>query len=360
MEKEKIKKQSMMISVKALPVQEVVKDIAKQWKISIKEDEGELTIEVPGEIGEGFVCCRNFDSGIGVIEFNLTFFQDYQFLFSINETHPLKFIFCSEGTVDHAFDEDLDTHTIHTFQNVIVSSSGNNGHILKFKANEKAHITSIEIIRTIFSKRNNHHFAGLEPELKRLFEDSVAEKKFFYQGNYSIKAADIVDEINRKEYTGFLRTIFLEGKLLEMLVIQITQYQDDQREEKDPQIMRRSDVEKVKKAVKIINEDYVRENLSVEYLAKEVGTNINKLQEGFKYMFDLTVNKYMQQVKLEKAKELLINSEKNISEIVNIIGLTNRSYFSKIFREKYGVSPKYFLKSYQEENDPDNNEDQED
>ncbi len=86
-------------------------------------------------------------------------------------------------------------------------------------------------------------------------------------------------------------------------------------------------------------------NHTVESLAKEAGTNVNKLQEGFKYVYDLTVNKYMQHIKLEAAKEMLHLSEKNISEIVTAIGLNNRSYFSKIFREKYGVSPKYFLRT---------------
>lgn len=75
---------------------------------------------------------------------------------------------------------------------------------------------------------------------------------------------------------------------------------------------------------------------------------MNKLQESFKYMYDLTVNKYMQQVKLEAAKDLLNSSDYNISQIVNMIGLNNRSYFSKIFKEKYNVSPKYFLKSARE------------
>src|SRR5690606_14848109 len=86
-------------------------------------------------------------------------------------------------------------------------------------------------------------------------------------------------------------------------------------------------------------------NHTVEALAKEAGTNVNKLQEGFKHVYNLTVNKYMQHQKLEAAKEMLLTSEKNISEIVASIGLNNRSYFSKIFKEKYGVNPKYFLKN---------------
>jgi AraC-like DNA-binding protein len=336
----------MEVAVKALPVHDIVKDLARQWGIEVKNDSGELTIEVPRDLGEGYIRGASFDSGVGIIEYYCSFKMDYKIVFSVNETHPLKFIFCSEGIAYHTFEEDDDLHVINPYQNVIVSSSGNNGHILSFKSGEKSHITSIEIIRGIFSQRNNHHFNGLDPLLKALFEDSVAEKKFYYHGNYSLKAADLVEDITNKEFSGFLRSIFLEGKLLNMLVMQITQYQDDQSED-TPQILRKSDAEKVKLAQNLIEEN-LSTNYSVEVLAREAGTNINKLQEGFKSMYGLTVNKYMQQVKLDKAKELLVTSEHNISEIVNLIGLNNRSYFSKVFKERYGVSPNYFLSSRKE------------
>ncbi|MDT0651047.1 helix-turn-helix domain-containing protein [Autumnicola edwardsiae] len=334
----------MGISVKALPVDDIIKDIARQWEVAVHDESGELTVELPEELGEGFIRGATFDTGLGVIEYDCEFLRDYEISFTINETHPLKFIFCSEGTAEHGFIEDDDVHTIKTYQNVIVSSSGMNGHRLKFKANTSVHVTSIEIIREIFSRRNNHHFNGLPPELKQLFEDSVAEKKFFYHGNYSIKSADIVEEINNKVVEGFLRSIYLEAKLFEMLTLQIQQYKDDNQEVDLPQILRRSDIEKVEKAARLIS-DNLSENYSVEHLAKEVGTNVNKLQAGFKHLYGLTVNKYVQQVKLDASKEMLGNSEHNISEIVNLIGLNNRSYFSKIFKEKYGVSPKYFLSS---------------
>lgn len=337
----------MEIYVKALPIEEIIGNLSKEFNIPIEEDAGEYTLHLPAELGHGFIRGSSFSSGIGLIEYNCTFHIDLNIHFTVNKTHPLKFIFCSEGKVNHSFEEEEVVHTIDTFQNVIVSSSGHNGHVLYFQANEKVHVSSLEIIREKFSQRNNYDFAGLEPRLKRLFEDSVAKKLFYYQGNYSIQLADIVDEINHKDLTGFLRSTFLEGKAYEMLTKQINQFQDDQNNENMPLLLRRSDVEKVKRAVEIIN-DELNKNFSVDYLAKEVGTNVNKLQEGFKYMFDLTVNKYMQQTKLEAAKELLMGTEHNISQIVSMIGLNNRSYFSKIFKEKYGVSPKYFLNSNKE------------
>lgn len=337
----------MNLKVKALPIEDIIKDLSTQFDIPIHEDSGEFTVELPERLGKGFIRGTSFENGIGIIEYSFTFYHDLELLFSINKTHPLKFIFCSKGKVNHMFEGDTDVHTIHTYQNVIVSSSGKNGHLLKFKANETVHIASVEIIRNKFRHRHNYGFQGVSPEIKKLFQDSRAEKKFFYQGNYSLQAADIVEDINKKQLSGFLRSMFLEGKLYEMLVIQIAQFEDDKGDENGSRILRRTDVEKVRQAVELINNN-LEKNYSIEYIAKEVGTNINKLQESFKHMYDLTVNKFMQQVKLEAAKELLSSSEYNISQIVNMIGLNNRSYFSKIFKEKYNVSPKYFLKSSNE------------
>ena len=331
----------MQIFVKALPVDEILENFSREFKTNLHKDCGELTVDLPENLGQGYIRGASFETGIGIIQYHVTFYKDMEIHFTMNKTHPLKFIFCSEGRVNHAFEENMETHTIDTYQNVIVASSGHNGHILYFKANETVHVISLEIIREQFNERKNFDYKDLDPTLKRLFEDEVAKKLFFYQGNYSIQEADIVESITNCEHSGFIRNIFLEGKAFEMLSKQVAQYNDDQHEGKSV-ILRRSDVEKVKRAIELIQNDLTK-NYSVDHLAKEVGTNVNKLQEGFKYMFNLTVNKYVQQVKLEAARELLTHSEQNISQIVAMIGLNNRSYFSKIFKEKYGVSPKYFL-----------------
>ena len=347
----------MEIFVKALPIEEIIETLSQQFKTPIKRDGGELTIDLPESLGRGFIRGTSFSSGVGIIEYNVIFYKDMELHFVINKTHPLKFIFCSEGRVSHAFEETMKKKTVDTYQNVIVSSSGHNGHILYFKANEISHVFSLEIIRSEFNQRRNFSYKDLDPRLEKLFKDDVARELFFYQGNYSIQAADIVEAIANKQHTGFLRYLFLEGKAYEMLTKQISQYCDDQEDGHNSVLLRRSDVEKVKKAVEIINGD-LNKNHSVDHLAKEAGTNVNKLQEGFKYMFNLTVNKYVQQVKLEAAKEMLSQTDNNISQIVELIGLNNRSYFSKIFKEKYGVSPKHFLKNkYSESEDSDENED---
>lgn len=334
----------MRIEVNTLPVNEIIRDLSESLGVEVQDGNGELTLKIPEKYGEGYIKGTSFDSGMGIISYHCKFKEEFEIHFSLNTVHPLKFIFCMEGTVTHCFQEDSELHLINPFQNIIVSSSGYNGHVLRFKADVLTHISSLEIVRSTFSHRTNYGFKDLDPTLKSLYKDEVSQQQFFYHGNYSLKAADIMEEINTNEYSGFLRSVFLEGKSYQMLVIQMAQFQDDESEEKLPKILRKSDVQKVYYVAKRIEGDLAANN-SVESLAKEAGTNVNKLQEGFKHVYDLTVNKYIQHKKLESAKEMLMTSEKNISEIVISIGLNNRSYFSKIFKEKYGVNPKYFMKT---------------
>lgn len=334
----------MRIEVKTLPVKEIIRDLSESIGGEVQDGNGELTLKIPEKYGEGYIRGTNFDLGMGIIFYHCKFKEDVEIHFCLNTVHPLKFIFCMEGNITHCFQEDKVLHSIDIFQNIIVSSSGYNGHVLRFKADVLTHISSLEIIRSSFAHRTNYGFKDLNPTLKSLFMDIDAKKEFFYQGNYSLNAADIMEEINTENYSGFLRSAFLEGKSYQMLVVQMAQFQDDKSDEKLPSILRKSDVQKVYHVAKRIEEDLAI-NHSVEGLAKEAGTNVNKLQEGFKHVYDLTVNKYIQHKKLEAAKEMLITSEKNISEIVVSIGLNNRSYFSKVFKEKYGVNPKYFLKA---------------
>ena len=334
----------MRIEVSTLPVNEIIQDIAKCLGTDVVDKSGESIINIPEKYGEGYIQGISFDSGIGYITYNCKFYEDVQIHFSKDTIHPLKFIFCSEGKAGHSFQKTETVNKIDTYQNIIVSSSGYNGHVLYFEKDVATHVSSLEIIRTKFAHRSNHNFQNLDETLRDLFKDAVSKRYFFYQGNYSIKAADLMEEIQTEDFEGFLRNIFLEGKAYEMLTIQIAQYEDDENEENLPQILRKSDIQKVNYVAKRIQRD-LSTNPTVESLAKEAGTNANKLQEGFKYVYNLTVNKYMQHIKLEAAKIMLMESEKNISEIVTAIGLNNRSYFSKIFKEKYGVSPKFFLKS---------------
>lgn len=93
-------------------------------------------------------------------------------------------------------------------------------------------------------------------------------------------------------------------------------------------------------------EEYPERDYSVAGISKKTGISIPRLQTGFKEKHGLTVALFIKESRLEKAEKLLRTSNLNVSEIVCQIGLTSRSYFSKIFKEKYHCTPSEYKNDF--------------
>src|SRR5690606_26865939 len=96
-------------------------------------------------------------------------------------------------------------------------------------------------------------------------------------------------------------------------------------------------------ATEIIKEE-LDDLCTIPELAHRTGLNVNKLQEGFKMSYNMTVNQYIHEIRLKRAIQLLRESDYNISEIVAKVGLNSKSYFSKIFKDAYGITPTGYRK----------------
>jgi AraC-like DNA-binding protein len=62
-------------------------------------------------------------------------------------------------------------------------------------------------------------------------------------------------------------------------------------------------------------------------------------------MFDINVSDYINNIRLEHAKSMLLNPELTISEVAYKSGFSSPNYFSTVFKNKYGLSPNAFRKS---------------
>ncbi|HAU35030.1 AraC family transcriptional regulator [Lysinibacillus fusiformis] len=83
---------------------------------------------------------------------------------------------------------------------------------------------------------------------------------------------------------------------------------------------------------------------SLMELSRLIGLNDFKLKKGFKEMYGTTVFGYLREKRLEQASLLLQNGTMNVMEVANAVGYSNPSHFAEVFKEKYGVSPRDFLK----------------
>lgn len=95
----------------------------------------------------------------------------------------------------------------------------------------------------------------------------------------------------------------------------------------------------IKNVLHYINENISETELSVEELASKVFLSRSQLYRKIKTLTGVSVNEFIRNVRLEKAKELIELGNDNITEISYKVGFSSPSYFTKCYKDKYGFLP---------------------
>ncbi|KIP21656.1 putative response regulatory protein [Anoxybacillus ayderensis] len=101
----------------------------------------------------------------------------------------------------------------------------------------------------------------------------------------------------------------------------------------------------IKKAIQFIDEN-LDKPFSLSDVSKYVYLNSSYFSALFKQEMNMTFSEYVTRCRLQKAKNLLINTNLSIAEISNIVGYQTSKYFIKIFKEFEGITPYRFRKEY--------------
>ena len=83
-------------------------------------------------------------------------------------------------------------------------------------------------------------------------------------------------------------------------------------------------------------------NFSVDTLASAMKMGRTKFYGKMKDLYGISPNKYIMNIRMEKAVELIQQGDLTISEIGYKVGIPDASYFNKCFKQKYGVAPSKF------------------
>lgn len=86
----------------------------------------------------------------------------------------------------------------------------------------------------------------------------------------------------------------------------------------------------------------IEERIDFQIMAKNLGISYSKFRRDFKRQTGLAPLQYHLLLKVEKAKELLINTELKAIEIAYKLGFDSDHYFCRLFKQKTGTSPAQF------------------
>lgn len=86
-------------------------------------------------------------------------------------------------------------------------------------------------------------------------------------------------------------------------------------------------------------DEHYMEKISLDFLAEHFYINKFYLTRIFREQFGASVNTYLQQIRITRAKQLLRFTDRTIEDIGTACGIEDANYFSRIFKKIEGVSP---------------------
>jgi AraC-like DNA-binding protein len=331
---------------------EIVADGPKDFLSQIQEKIGgevnerwsEFNLVINNENAIGNIRYIPFDWGVNLLDFQIKFHKDLELnIKSHSEFNPIRFIYPSQGYLTHRFGIHNDEKTVEQFQSLIFTNKDDAYNVISFPKGESLDINVIQIVRKHFLKKRTTNVSTLNKKLYEVFVDTDHDNRFSHYGTLNLKMADLIKNLHKIKAKGMLRILKIEAKIYEILSSHIQQHNRLLEGTLLPDSLTNSELKTVKKVGNAIIKNPAKQ-YTLEQLSFKSGLTQAKLQEGFKFLYNRTVTEYIRHLRLESARDMLKNSDLNISQVVYSIGFSSRSYFSKIFKEKYGITPNQFKK----------------
>lgn len=307
---------------------------------TLAQNASEYKLEINNDIARGNIRSIALEDGLTVLEFDLISYENIQITIDTLLGSNVNFIYCSKGKLSHSFDKESTTNTIDAFQTSIVANiiSGQNIILLE---------RDVETVATVISV-NTSHEGNYSSQWGSSLRDAFISNKtedYFYVGSYNLKISENIKQLQCIKQDGLVRQLLTKGIVNMILALEIDHHNNDiQNIDMEATSLTKMEISLIAKLTEYINE-FPDLDHKVENLSDRVGLSAAKLQEGFKFQHGLTICEYIRSVRLTKSEELIINTDLNISEIVYSVGFTSRSYFSKIFKERYDCTPSDYKKN---------------
>lgn len=290
--------------------------------------------------------CGNFridggkiEKGIGYFNWYMEFDKDVELRrISKSKEEEIQFIFFMDRNLSWHIKDRRETVHMEKGQVCIYKDDFYSTSCI-YPGGEKYTFKSIQISNKYF----NNILESYENEIQKI--SNIKEKMYNEVSKFNIspKVYHILSEIDEADqYSGAIKNIFLEGKILEIVAIYLQEILEINKEKHNSNILRSNeDIKALKKAKEIIDTT-IADTPSCQELARSINMSISKFTKSFMKMYGITVHKYVIERRLENAAMLLAKKDINISEAAILSGYNNMSHFSDSFKKKYGVLPREF------------------
>ena len=193
----------------------------------------------------------------------------------------------------------------------------------------------IELFPNLLNDRENSRELLLNPDKPKI--------SFFPEVTPSMLS--IAKQIINVPFHGVVKKIYLQGKVLELLALQLEAIPTKGDRAKLSKLKPET-VNRIYYAQEILDRTYHNPPSIIE-LAQTVGisdkpngmASLRTLQRGFRQLFNTTVIGYITYLRIQQAEQLLRSGDRSVADVANLVGYSHLGHFAAAFKRQVGITP---------------------
>lgn len=212
----------------------------------------------------------------------------------------------------------------------------------EFKHSIKAGSKSFTLYIFIKKKILNS-YAQKDPSFRRKIAEIINPKKdtFVKWDRMSNQSLQNLIDLRKLKVGGVLFNLNLTATVHLLLSDYLLKLSDKEIENR---MIHPTDWASIVSAQKFLVDNIENPFPSNKFIAERFNMSESKFKDLFKQITDISPNTFFMDNKLQRAKELLEDKQLSITQVSEKLNFTNNSYFALMFKTKFGVPPKIFIR----------------
>ncbi|QVY66354.1 AraC family transcriptional regulator [Polaribacter sp. Q13] len=202
---------------------------------------------------------------------------------------------------------------------------------------------SILVTEKYLKKTFKRYFENNESSLRNSLENKVPYKMFSKSKVIPSDLLLIISNVVSCSYQKDIKQVYLESKIKEIFSYLFSEM-DTEINKKSEHKLSDFEYNQIIKSEKILNKN-IHKSFKINDLSILTGINEHKLKRDFKLVFKSPVFTYLTNLRMEKAKTMLLKNNIDISDVAVAVGYKNPQHFTVAFKKKFNYLPSELKKN---------------
>lgn len=325
-------------------VQEILQGCRNEGVTSDHTEGTESYFDLPPQLGRGYWRENHLCPGLSLMITNLEKRQNHiHQIYQHPQPMPLTASFYLNGSC-RVTNDSLDSPQEEVAGKNYLYCLPSTAETEEYKANQPLQHIRIQISSSLLKAFGLAGFKDLPSGIERAIAGET-HSRLYHASKTTPAMQSVLNQLIHCPYQGATRQLYLEGKILELLALQLNQLMGDRPHPFQTGSFCRSDLDQIHLAKDVLIQNFDHPPSLLE-LARQVNLNERKLKQGFRQVFGTTVFGYLHDYRMSQAHQLVLAGHMTVQDIARCVGYASRPSFVAAFKRKYNASPTQLMRQH--------------